>query len=250
MRLDASDITQAEPGDLGTQPGVTAVAGIHQHDARRNTGGPRGADLVQCDVGFAGKTRRFRHPGLGPARGIRRPLQWQIQPVGDRQAGRVVGNRQGDRYLAIVLLAELAAILPRYPDRMPALLRKPGIVDDPRLDRPAAFNGRQHQVAHPGQYPLVRPRRVADEMQQRLVLRRHPGGRRQRRHRLDALALSRHQQPEAVIVQRRRPVSMADHLNKPLDIDRKARFTPITSQVVHHNPDAPKIALAHHILTA
>jgi len=105
MRLDASDITQAEPGDLGTQPGVTAVAGIHQHDARRNTGGPRGADLVQCDVGFAGKTRRFRHPGLGPARGIRRPLQWQIQPVGDRQAGRVVGNRQGDRYLAIVLLA-------------------------------------------------------------------------------------------------------------------------------------------------
>ena len=249
MRLDAGDITQAERGDLGTQPGVAAVAGIHQHDTRRNTSGPRGADLVQRDVGLAGKTSRFRHPGPGLARSIGRPFQRQIQPVGDRQAGRVVGNRQGDRHLAIVLLAELAAILPRYPDRMPALLRKPGVVDDPRLDRPVAFKCRQHQFAHPGQNPLVRPRRVADEMQQRLVLRRHPGGRRQRRHRLDALALSRHQQPEAVIPQRRRPVSMADHLNKPLDINRKARFTPISSQVVHHNPDAPEISLAHHILT-
>ena len=84
MWLDAGDITQAERGDLGTQPGVAAVAGIHQHDARRNTGGPRGADLVQRDVGLAGKTGRFRNPGLGPARGIGRPFQWQIQPVGDR----------------------------------------------------------------------------------------------------------------------------------------------------------------------
>ena len=47
MRLDAGDITQAERGDLGTQPGVAAVAGIHQHDAPRNTNGPRSADLVR-----------------------------------------------------------------------------------------------------------------------------------------------------------------------------------------------------------
>lgn len=49
------------------------------------------------------------------------------------------------------------------------------------------------------------------------------------------LALSRHYQPEAVIPQRRCSVSVADHLNKPLGIDRKGRFTPITSQVVIHS---------------
>ena len=91
-----------------------------------------------------------------------------------------------------------------------------------------------------------RNRRVADEMQQRLMLRRHPRRCRHRRHRLDALALARHQQPEAVIPQRRRPVSVAE----PLDIGEKARFTPITRPAVHHNLDAPKIASPHHILTA
>ena len=132
---------------------------------------------------------------------------------------------------------------------MPALLRKPGIVDDPRLDRPAAFNCRQHQVAHPGQNPLVRPRRVADEMQQRFCAAPAPGRAPSVPPSARRSCALRHQQPEAVIPQRRCAVSMADHLNKPLDINRKARFTSITSQAVHHNPDAPKIALAHHILT-
>ncbi len=63
----------------------------------------------------------------------------------------MVGHRQGDGDLAIVLLAELTAILTRYPYRVPALLRKPRIIDDPRLDRPAAFNHRQDQLTNLGE---------------------------------------------------------------------------------------------------
>ncbi len=52
----------------------------------------------------------------------------------------MIGDRQRHRDLAIVLLAELAAILPRHADRMPALLGKAGVVDDPGLDRPVPLD--------------------------------------------------------------------------------------------------------------
>jgi hypothetical protein len=70
---------------------------------------------------------------------------------------------------------------------------------NPRLDRPGALDRRQHQRAHLGQHRRIRPWRVADEVEQRLVLRRHPRRRRHRRHRLDALALARHQQAKTVV---------------------------------------------------
>jgi hypothetical protein len=73
-----------------------------------------------------------------------------------------------------------------------SLLGKTGVVDDPRFDRSVTLNRRQNHLARLGQYLLVRPRRLADKMQQRLVLRCRPVWRRYRRHRLDALTLARH----------------------------------------------------------
>ena len=69
----------------------------------------------------------------------------------------VIGQRQRHRDLAVVLLAELAAILPRHPDRVLPLLGKAGVVDDPGLDRPVPLDRRQHHLAHLGQHLLVRP---------------------------------------------------------------------------------------------
>src|SRR5215213_3399574 len=117
----------------------------------------------------------------------------------------MVGQRQADRHLTVVPLAELAAVLTRHPNRMAAFLRKPGVVDDPGLDRAAAFDDRQGQLLYPAENPLVRPRCVGDKMQQRLVLGRDPRRRRYRRDRLDALALARQQQAPAIIMQRLPP---------------------------------------------
>src|SRR6516164_4762060 len=63
------------------------------------------------------------------------PLARQIEPIGDRQARMMVGDRQCHRYLAIGLLAELPAVLMMHPDRMRAFLGKPCVVDDPHFDR-------------------------------------------------------------------------------------------------------------------
>src|SRR5712664_1393988 len=73
-------------------------------------------------------------------------------------------------------------------------------------------------------------------MQQRLMLRRHPRRCRHRRHRLHALAFTRHHQTHAIVPQRPRPVRMSDHAHKSLDIGRKPRFTVICSSMIHLSP--------------
>jgi hypothetical protein len=148
----------------------------------------------------------------------------------------MVGQRQRHRYLTVVLLAELAAILPRDPDRVPPLLGKASVVDNPSLDRPAALDCRQHQFAHFGQHGRVRPRRVPDKMKQRLVFCGNLCRGRHRRHRLDALALNRHQQPQAVVMHRLLPIGMAQRGTECLDIGRKSGFTPLARSPAHSGP--------------
>ncbi len=62
--------------------------------------------------------------------------------------------------------------------------------------------------------------------------RGHQGG-----HRLDALALTWHQQPEAVIPQGPLPIGMTDHLDQSLGIGPEP-FSLITCPLIHdsHHP--------------
>src|SRR5215469_8998302 len=94
-------------------------------------------------------------------------------------------------HLAVVLLAQLTAILPGNTDRVAALLRKPGVVDDPRLDRLVTRDRWQDTFADTAQHRLIGPRPLGHKVQQRLVLRRGSLRRRHRRQRLDALAALR-----------------------------------------------------------
>jgi len=66
----------------------------------------------------------------------------------NRQACRMIGDRQRNRDLTIVLFAEPPTILSRDADRMRALLRKTGVIDDPGFDPPLSFDARQNQLAN------------------------------------------------------------------------------------------------------
>jgi hypothetical protein len=145
-------------------------------------------------------------------------------------------NIQRHRDLTIILLSKLAAILPGHPDRVTPLLGKACVVDDPGLDRPAALDCGQHQLSHLAQHRGVRPRRVPNKMEQRLMLRGDLRRCCHSRHRLDALARNRHQQPQAVIMHRLLSIGMAEHHAERLDIARKSRFTPLTRSAVHSGP--------------
>ncbi len=219
---------------------MRSVARVHQHGGTWQTGRATGTKLIARDLDFGLKPDLPRHAGLRTARRVRGPRFRQIQPIGHRQAGMRVGNRKRDCDLAIVLLAELTTILSGYTDRMAALLRKAGIVDDPGLDRPTAQDHRQHHLPHFGQHLLIRPATLADKVQQRLMLRRGSLRRRHRSDRFHALASAGHQQPRAIIPKRPRPVRVADHADKTLNVSRKARFD-ASRHRIHLSPRMPKV---------
>src|SRR5260370_18215825 len=98
---------------------------------------------------------------------------------------------------------------------MPSLLGKARVVDNPGLDRSITLDRRQHHLTHLAQHIVVRPTPLTDKMQQRLMLRCRPLWRGDGRHRLYALALTRHHQSHAVVVQRTRPIAVSDHPHKP-----------------------------------
>jgi len=148
----------------------------------------------------------------------------------------VIDQRKHHRDLAIVLLAEPVTILARHADRMPPLFWKARIIDDPRLDRSVPFHIRHHHFAHLAQDLLVAPASLADEMQQRLMLARNPLRRRDRRHRLDALALTREQQAYAIGLKRGHAIRVADNACQFLDEGREASFAPVCQSATHLSP--------------
>src|SRR5215211_8500483 len=67
------------------------------------------------------------------------------------------------------------------------------------------------------------------------MLSRSSSRRRDRRHRLDALALHRHHQPGAIVTQWPSPIRVPNHADKTLDIPRKLRFNPLRATETHPN---------------
>jgi hypothetical protein len=126
--------------------------------------------------------------------------------------------------------------LPRDADRVPPFLRKTGVINDPGLNRPVALDAGQHHFADLGHDSRIRPGRVGNEVKQRLMLRRHPRRCGHRGHRLDALAFSRHQQPDAVIPQRFGAVRVTDHLHQACNILVKPGLTPVHRREIHLSP--------------
>ena len=152
-RLDADDVGQAHLRQSGAEGRIDAVAGVGQHHAARHAGGQRRLDLVKRDLRLGAEDDILRDACFGPPVRIVCPALRQIEPVGDGQARMVIGHRQAHRDLAVVLLAELAAILAGHADRMLALLGKAGVVDDPGADRSLLLERRQHLAPAPPQAP-------------------------------------------------------------------------------------------------
>src|SRR5205814_17431 len=140
---------------------VIAVTGIHQHDPLGQTRRTRRLDLLEGDLRLALEGDLLRYLGLAPQALILRPILRKIEPISHRKAGITVGQRQGHRHLTVILLPELTAILPGHPDRVPPLLGKTRVVDDPGFDRPATLDHRQHELAHLIEHGRIGPRRIA-----------------------------------------------------------------------------------------
>jgi hypothetical protein len=146
------------------------------------------------------------------------------------------GHRQTYRYLTVVLLAQLTAILAGYTDRVAALFRKAGVIDDPGLDWLVSGDRWQYPLTHTGQYCLIRPGCLRHKMQQRLVLRRSSLGRSHRRQWFDALAALGAQQPDTIVREWSDPVGMAQCRCQVCRVGAEPCFRPRPIVKIHPTP--------------
>ena len=134
---DAGRVSQRKFTDPSTQFAVIAIGRVHQRHARRHA---VCHGLAQyCCKAISGLVWKRMSSGT-PA--IARRAGSSAQSFGEDTAGRQRAGCPGawlpirsHRHLAVVLLAQLAATLPRRTDRVAAFLRKAGVIDDPGLDR-------------------------------------------------------------------------------------------------------------------
>ena len=189
-----------------------------QHDLGLDPGRKGGTKLVQRDLRLGLEDDIVGHARLGAPVGVISPLMRQIQAIGDRQAGVIVGRRQAHRDLAVVLLAELATILPRHADRVLAFLRHAGVIDDQGPDRAALLDDGQHAGAHRRKHRVIGPIGLRHEVMQRLVRCLHAARLHARGHRLDAFAIAGQQQSRAIRSERRGAIGMAKRRRDRLDI--------------------------------
>src|SRR4030088_436581 len=158
------------------------------------------------------------------------------------------GDCKRSRHLTLCSLARLPPKLLLPDDRGSSLLGERCIIDNPRFDRPVTLDHRQHHLAYLGQHPRVPPWRVGNEMQQLLMLHRSSGRRRDRGHRLYALAALRRQKPRAIISQRRRSIRVPDYPRQPLDIHSKPRFTVFQDLATHISPPTAEVNLTKYLI--
>ena len=145
-----------------------------------------------------------------------------------------VRYRQGDSNLTVVLLADRATVLARDPDRVPALLGKACIINHTGPDRPMPLDLRQDLGPYEREESLVRPVGIGNEMVERLMSSLNPSRLQPGRHRFDALALARQDQPGAVGFQGRHTINMTKSLRQVLDIGCKAPLARLhTAPVIH-----------------
>ena len=97
------------------------------------------SDLRQRDLGLGLKRDILRHSRFRPPRRIVGPLLGQRETIRDGKARMTVRDRQRNGNLAIILLAELAAILPRHANRVLTLLRKACVINDKGFGRAVLF---------------------------------------------------------------------------------------------------------------
>ena len=100
VRQNAGDVAQPQCRDVHAQIGVGAITGIHQHNPVRQAGPARRTNLLERNLRLGLEADLLGHTRLVPAFAVLRPFFRQIQTIGHRQAGMVIGNRQRHRDLA------------------------------------------------------------------------------------------------------------------------------------------------------
>lgn len=203
--------------DIG-HPALCQTFSKRSHDTVARVGDDRSFGQIlrqhpihrrECDLPLCRESHILRNPGNPATLRIPSPRIWKIKPIGARDAHRGIGQRHGHRDLAVVLLAQRTAVLPRHADRMRSLLGNAGVVHDPSSRRGMSLELCQGVVSCTCQQFGVIPWRGRDKVVHRLVPSRNVSRINLRGHRLHALSLPRQQESSQIRSQRGDSISVS-----------------------------------------
>lgn len=163
--------------------------------------------------------QRWRHTGSLASLDSSSPLARQVQPMGHRQAGSLIGHRDAHRHLPVALLVQHAAVLPR-PHRALALPRKARVLDDPEAASQEVLLPR-HPLADPPPYLAFELLGLRQKVMRRMMPSAPVHAIDKGRHRPYCLTRQRQHQPGAADPQPGMPVRMSQPCGQTLHLPLK-----------------------------
>jgi hypothetical protein len=167
---------------------------IRQDHSHRDLLFNRLPHLLQCNRRLGLKLNPFRDACLLAAFGILASHLRQIQPPGDGKTRIPIAHRKTYCCLAVIVFADLTAVLPGNSHRVLSLFGKTGVIHDPRHHRAILLHGWKHLPSYLTQHLFVVPGRVRNQVMQRLVHAANIVRSQTCSHWLNALAISGQQQ--------------------------------------------------------
>ena len=217
-RLNADRVAESQCFKSLAKCAVVAIGGISQYDGTRHILVHQPTDMIERHVWLGLKSNLFRHARLLAPLWIVGPYLGKIELIGRGNAGMLSGKRNADRHSAVILLAQLTAILARDSNGMSSLLGESCVIHDPRCQLMLLGHRRQNLTPHLLEKRLVAPWRIGHYVMQGLVHLAHVAGSQPRRHRLDALALDRKHQALGVILDGNYSIRMSGYLGQTIQI--------------------------------
>ena len=166
------------------------VSGVGDNRPLGRPLGTQRVDLLEGDLPLGLESDLGGNAGTLPSSTIGGPPLRRVEAVGGRNAYRFANEAERQSHLAVVLLAEVSAILTRYADGVGFLIGDPGVVERPRHHSAVAIHLVEHGTVGDAEEGPVLPGSRRHEMVEGLEARRHALGIHAGRQRADAFALS------------------------------------------------------------
>src|ERR1700739_97946 len=146
--LNADRVGESQGFETLAEGAVVAIGSISEYHGTRHILVHQPTDMIERHVRLGLKTNLFGHARLLAPLSIVGPYLGKIELISRGNAGMLSGKRYAHRHSAVILLAQLTAILARDPNRMSSLLGESCVIHDPGCQFMLLGHRRQNLTPH------------------------------------------------------------------------------------------------------
>src|SRR5580692_446489 len=165
-RLNADRVAESQCFEPLAKGAVVAIGSIRQDHGPRHILVHQPTNMIESHVRLGLKSNLFGHARLLAPLWIVGPYLGKIELTGSGNAGMLRGKRYAHRHSAVILLAQLTAILARDSNGMSSLLGESCVIHDPGCQLMLLGHRRQNLTPHLLEKRVVAPWRIGHYVMQ------------------------------------------------------------------------------------